>query len=164
MPLHITVGPPGVGKTTWAAKKKLELGPDCLHLSRDRLRDAVFGSKEEFFSEHNPIGSIGGSKMIRQMMLGALAHWPNTLVLNSDTNVYERSAMFLVDRWNKSSVHVYYFKIEEELYLEKNRTRDLADKVPEATLRTMWLAYTQKNPWWSRYNVTEIDCGEQICS
>ena len=158
MPLHMTVGPPGVGKTTWANKKKRELGPSCLHLSRDSLRDAVFGSKAEFFSKDCPLDVIPASQLIKKLMVTTLNGWPNTLVLNSDTNVYEQSAKFLVDRWNKSGVHIYYFKISEKLYNERNATRALEDRVPKDRLRTMWLAYTQKKPWWDQYDVTEIDC------
>ena len=144
MPLILTVGPPGAGKSTWAHET---FGPSWLKLERDKLRQALFGSKKEYFG--HSMSSKERSKVITLCAKQAVANWPQKKVVCSDSNLFWFTSQHIVRMFDMKAVKIVVFDIDEETYHERNKAREGTDDyVPAGDITSYWKEYKSELAWW----------------
>lgn len=148
MPLVLTIGPPGSGKSTWAQET---FGPKWLNIQRDRLRTAIFGGKRAYFD--HPFQPGQRSRVITACMRQAIASWPNSKVVCSDTNLWWSTTQPIFEMFDK--VHLVLFDITEDEFYKRNEQRPTDDIVPRGDMVSFWNAYVDKDAWFRKYKLVK---------
>lgn len=143
MPLILTIGPPGCGKTSWANET---FGPNWLKLERDALRRALFGGKKSYFN--SPFSPKERSKVITLVGRQSIRAWPNDKVVCFDTNLFWFTTQHFIREFQTKDVKLVLMKMDWETCLERNNARPTDDIVPESELREYWREFVSKDAWW----------------
>jgi adenylate kinase family enzyme len=152
MTIVMTIGAPGSGKSTYAAKLQKE---GYLNVAFDDLRIMMAGSKTHWWVRHGEDKSARA--MLSDMYEAAcnIACFRNRNVVLSGTNMHpgaERlfKKLTAAGRW----VVIKFFDLTWEELLERDAGRDPFERVPHDALRSFYEQTQDPAAWWRPH----MDC------
>jgi adenylate kinase family enzyme len=144
----ILVGCPGSGKTTYAESLVRKEG--YLHLSLDGMRKLIWGSKQEFWRQHQ--GGLGATTDILipayyETLRCILHQRPPGLVLdNTHITSYQQTLDFI--GIFDAALEIVVFDIPLDFLLIRNLYRPLDDRLTEDVIRSYYEKHTIPDAWW----------------
>lgn len=135
----ITVGVPGCGKSTYAAKHFT----NALRLERDMFREALFGSRTAVHradpDKAKVMSLIVGTSMHRAMSTALVSRAFEQVALTDTGLAWNAVKRFHnLARHHGAEIEVVYFDVPWETILERNRLRPEGHRVPEDVLKRFW--------------------------
>lgn len=133
--LYIMTGPAGCGKTTWI-KQNL---PDAKVISRDAIRFALLGDKDDYFAYENQV-----VKTFIEEIQKAIDNCETEVVADA-THLTPKSRQMILNKLVLDNVEVIAVAMHVGLNtcLEQNAQRSGRAFVPETVIKNMWKAYIE---------------------
>ena len=128
-------GPAGCGKTTWI-KQNL---PDAKVISRDTIRFALLGDKDDYFAYENQV-----VKTFIEEIQKAIDNCETEVVADA-THLTPKSRQMILNQLVLDNVEVIAVAMRVGLNtcLEQNAQRSGRAFVPETVIKNMWKAYIE---------------------
>jgi tRNA uridine 5-carbamoylmethylation protein Kti12 len=143
----ITIGVPGSGKSTWA---ETHLPKGCLWLERDRMREALWGSRRAYHDD--PMPQTQKSRVIGEAMFRAGLFWPKDRpIALTDTGLHYRSVVNFLGLRPKAHRFVI-FDVPDDLLRYRNRTRPVEHRIPPEVLEECIADFRDPKAWWKEAN------------
>lgn len=157
--LIVTVGAPGSGKSTMM--DKLFGAPNVLRLERDRFREALYGSRRQYWdmagkSEelHSKMSLVVGSSMFQAMAVALEYRLHSTVVLSDTGFGWNAVKRFIgLARRHRLTVEVYLFDVPKHVLIQRNQSRQQDHRIPHELLMDAFnkihdVAEEPHDRWW----------------
>ena len=131
--LYILCGPPGCGKTSWAASVRRN-ARTWAYVSRDEIRFSLVEENDDYFSKEKLVFHLFVMKIIDLLLQGY-----NTIADATHLNEFSRRKLTqAIDTYTTDYKIVYVvFNTDVETCVERNNSREGRTHVPENVIRNM---------------------------
>lgn len=163
--LWILVGPPGAGKSTWAANKYGN-NPKVKIVSRDKIRFSLITDEDEYFSKEKEVLAI----YYKEIQDG-LEDNEHEIVIADATHISSKIRKKMLNNLTLNddiAVKIFQFKTSLKNCLKNNAKREGRARVPDKEVRRMFrsvencfdLEYNYKGCYVVKPKIKEEDTNE----